>query len=95
MPLQRRVPKFGFTNINRTVYNVINLDTLQNLVNEKKVKKEITLDKLVELRLAKSNKLVKVLGRGTLEAPLKVFAHKFSSTAKAAIEGAGGETITI
>tara|TARA_B100000963_G_scaffold120095_1_gene104677 strand:+ start:7792 stop:8244 length:453 start_codon:yes stop_codon:yes gene_type:complete len=95
MPLQRRVPKFGFTNINRTVYNVINLDTLQNLVNEKKVKKEITLDKLVELGLAKSNKLVKILGRGTLEAPLKVSAHKFSSTAKAAIEGVGGETIKI
>ena len=95
MPLQRRVPKFGFTNINRTVYNVINLDTLQILVNEKKVKKEITLDKLVELGLAKSNKLVKILGRGTLEAPLKVSAHKFSSTAKAAIEGVGGETIKI
>ena len=95
MPLQRRVPKFGFTNINRTVYNVINLDTLQNLVNEKKVKKEITLDKLVELGLAKSNKLVKILGRGTLEAPLKISAHKFSSTAKAAIEGVGGEIIKI
>ena len=95
MPLQRRVPKFGFTNINRTVYNVINLDTLQNLVNEKKVKKEITLDKLVELGLAKSNKLVKILGRGTLEAPLKISAHKFSSSAKAAIEGVGGEIIKI
>ena len=49
MPLQRRVPKFGFTNINRVDYNVVNLDTIQNLVNEKKLKKEITLDKLVEL----------------------------------------------
>ncbi len=95
MPLQRRVPKFGFKNINRIAYKGINLDTLQNLAEEKKVKKEVTFDKLVELRLAGKNELIKILGRGKLESPLKVSAHKFSATAKAAIEAAGGEAVTI
>ena len=95
MPLQRRVPKFGFKNINRLVYKVINLDTLQNLVEEKKVTNEVTFDKLVELRLAGKNELVKILGGGKLETPLKVSAHKFSASAKAAIESAGGETVTL
>ena len=95
MPLQRRVPKFGFKNINRITYKGINLDTLQNLAEEKKVKKEVTFDKLVELRLAGKNELVKILGRGKLESPLKVSAHKFSASAKAAIEAAGGEAVTI
>jgi len=95
MPLQRRVPKFGFTNINKVFYNVVNLDTLQILVNEKKVKKEVTFDKFVELRLVGKNKFVKILGRGKLEDPLKVYAHKFSEAAKVAIEAAGGEAINI
>tara|TARA_B100001996_G_scaffold303680_1_gene244511 strand:+ start:65 stop:517 length:453 start_codon:yes stop_codon:yes gene_type:complete len=95
MPLQRRVPKFGFKNINRLAYKGINLDTLQKLVEENKIKKELTFDKLVELRLAGKNELVKILGRGKLESPLKVSAHKFSVTAKAAIESAGGEAVTI
>ena len=95
MPLQRRVPKFGFSNINRVSYNEVNLDTLQILVNEKRVKKEVTFDKFVELRLVGKNELLKILGRGKLEAPLKVSAHKFSETAKVAIEAAGGEAIKI
>ena len=95
MPLQRRVPKFGFTNINRVVFNVINLDTLQNLVKEKKIKNEVTFEKLVELRLARKKELIKILGRGKLNASLKVSAHKFSKTAKEAIEAAGGEAIKI
>ena len=95
MPLQRRVPKFGFKNINRIAYKGINLDALQNLAEEKKVTKEVTFDKLVELRLAGKNELVKILGRGKLESPLKVSAHKFSATAKAAIEAAGGEAVTL
>jgi large subunit ribosomal protein L15 len=95
MPLQRRVPKFGFKNVNRVAHKGINLDTLQNLVEEKKVTKEVTLDKLVDLRLAGKNELVKILGRGKLETPLKVSAHKFSATAKAAIESAGGEAIIL
>jgi large subunit ribosomal protein L15 len=95
MPLQRRVPKFGFTNINRVLYNVINLDTLQNLVEEKKIKNEVTFEKLVELRLARKKELIKILGRGKLNASLKVSAHKFSETAKEAIKSAGGEAINI
>ena len=93
MPLQRRVPKFGFTNINRKEYQGINLDTLQQLVVDKKVKKEITLAQFVHLRLAGKNDLVKILGRGKLTAALKITAHKFTASAKVAIEAAGGEAI--
>jgi len=95
MPLQRRVPKFGFTNINRVEYQVINLDTLQALVDDKKVKDTIDFQTLFSNRLAEKNDLVKVLGRGELKAKLKVSAHKFSASAKAAIEAAGGEAITL
>ena len=93
MPLQRRVPKFGFKNINRKSYTGINLDTLQALVDAKKIKKEVTLDQLISLRLAGKNDLVKILGRGELSAALKVTAHKFTAAAKSAIEAAGGEAI--
>lgn len=93
MPLQRRVPKFGFKNINRKSYTGINLDTLQALVDAKKIKKEVTLEQLIALRLAGKNDLVKILGRGELTAALKITAHKFTTTAKSAIEAAGGEAI--
>ena len=95
MPLQRRVPKFGFTNINRKDYKGINLDTLQQMVDAKKVKKEISLTQFIDLRLAGKNDLVKILGRGTLSVPLKIKAHKFTASAKAAIEAAGGEAIDV
>ena len=95
MPLQRRVPKFGFTNINRKEYQGINLDILQGLVDEKRIKDTLGFDAIVELRLARKNELVKILGRGELKAKLKVTAHKFTATAKAAIEAAGGEAIEL
>jgi len=95
MPLQRRVPKFGFNNINRKDYQGINLDTLQGLVDEKKIKDTLGFDTIVELRLASKNELVKILGRGELKAAVKVSAHKFTATAKAAIEAAGGEAIEL
>ncbi|WP_298339298.1 50S ribosomal protein L15 [uncultured Algibacter sp.] len=95
MPLQRRVPKFGFTNINRVEYQGINLDTLQALVDDKKVKDTVNFETLFSNRLAGKNDLVKILGRGELKAKLKVSAHKFSASAKAAIEAAGGEAVTI
>ena len=95
MPLQRRIPKFGFKNINRVVYKGINIDTLQNLFEENKVKKEVSFAKLVELGLIGKNELVKILGRGKLKSPLKVSAHKFTASAKKAIEESGGEAITI
>ena len=95
MPLQRRVPKFLFTNINRKEYQGVNLDTLQLLVDDKKVKDTVDFDNLIELRLAGKNDLVKILGRGELKAKLKVSAHKFTASAKAAIEAAGGEAVTL
>jgi len=95
MPLQRRVPKFGFTNMNRKEYRGINLDTLQGLVDNGAVKKELTFDQMVEMRLARKNDLVKIMGRGELKAPLKITAHKFTASAKAAIEAAGGEAISL
>ena len=95
MPLQRRVPKFGFNNINRKDYQGINLDTLQELFDEKKIKNTLGFDTIIELRLARKNELVKILGRGELKAAIKVSAHKFTATAKAAIEAAGGEAIEL
>ncbi|NMH87804.1 50S ribosomal protein L15 [Flavivirga algicola] len=95
MPLQRRVPKFGFTNINRVEYQGINLDTLQQLVDDKKIKDTVDFEILFSNRLAGKNDLVKIMGRGELKAKLKVSAHKFTASAKAAIEAAGGEAITL
>ena len=95
MPLQRRVPKFGFKNINRKEYAGINLDRLQVLVDNGIVKDAVTFDVLVENRLAGKNDLVKILGGGELKAALKVSAHKFTASAKAAIEAAGGEAISL
>ena len=95
MPLQRRVPKFGFTNINRIEHQGVNLDTLQALVDNGIVTDTVDFAVLVENRLATKNELVKILGRGELKAKLKVSAHKFTATAKAAIEAAGGEAVTI
>ena len=95
MPLQRRVPKFGFTNINRKEYAGINLNKLQELVDKGVVKDTVTMETLVENRLARKNDLVKILGGGELKASLKVSVHKFTATAKAAIEAVGGEAINL
>ena len=95
MPLQRRVPKFGFKNINRIEHQGVNLDTLQALVDNGIVTDTVDFTVLVENRLATKTELVKILGRGELKAKLKVSAHKFTATAKAAIEAAGGEVITL
>ena len=82
MPLQRRVPKFGFTNINRKDYQGINLDTLQQLVDEKKIKSELDFETIVELRLGRKHELIKILGRGELKAKLKVSRFFEASTRK-------------
>jgi len=95
MPLQRRVPKFGFKNINRKEYRAINLDTLQTLVKSKKINKEISIEKMIDLNLAQKNDSIKILGRGKLEAPLKIFGHKFSVSAKKSIESSGGEVVIV
>ena len=95
MPLQRRVPKFGFTNINRKEYVGINLDKIQELVDNGIITDQLDFDTMLDYRLATKNELVKILGRGELKAKLKVSAHKFTATAKAAIENAGGEVVTL
>ena len=95
MPLQRRVPKFGFKNINRVEYVGINLDTLQTLVDNGTITDALDFNALVENNIVSKNSLVKILGRGELKAKLKVTAHKFTATAKAAIEAAGGEAVTL
>ncbi len=95
MPLQRRVPKFGFKNINRVEYVGINLDTLQTLVDNGTITNAIDFNALVENRIVSKNSLVKILGRGELKAKLTVTAHKFTATAKAAIEAAGGEVVSL
>jgi len=95
MPLQRRVPKFGFKNINRVEYQGINLDSLQLLVENGVVTDTVDFTVYVDTRLATKNSLVKILGRGELKTKLKISAHKFTASAKAAIEAAGGEAVTL
>jgi large subunit ribosomal protein L15 len=89
MPLQRRVPKFGFKNINRVEYKAVNISTLQELADKKKLS-EITVETLREAGLISKNDLVKVLGNGELKAKLSVQAHAFSKSAIAAIEAQQG-----
>lgn len=94
MPLQRRVPKFGFKNINRKEFRGINLDALQVLVDNKQVT-EITPEILIANGLASKNDRVKILGRGELKTKLNVSVHAFSDSAKQAIEKLGGETVVL
>ena len=89
MPLQRRVPKFGFRNINRKEYKGINVSTLQELAEARKVT-EIDVDLLIEAGLARKNSLVKILGNGELKTKLNVKAHAFSKSAVSAIEALEG-----
>lgn len=90
MPLQRRVPKFGFTSPNRIEYKAINLSSLQKLVDEAKVK-SIDVKTLVENGLAGKNDYIKILANGELKAKVDVTAHAFSASASKAIEAAGGK----
>ena len=90
MPLQRRVPKFGFKNINRVEYKGINLDTIQNLIDNSKKIGDLNPEILIENGLANKKDLVKILGRGELKSKINIKAHGFSATAKAAIEKLGG-----
>lgn len=94
MPLQRRVPKYGFKNINRKEYKAVNLDVIQSLVDRKKVK-EINPEVLRENGLLGNKEQVKILGRGELTAKINVSAHKFSASAKAGIEANGGDCTEI
>ena len=89
MPLQRRIPKFGFKNITRVEYKAINISTLQELADKKGITR-IDPESLHAAGLSSRNKLIKILGNGKLTAKLDIRAHAFSETAKKAIESLGG-----
>jgi large subunit ribosomal protein L15 len=95
MPLQRRVPKFGFNNINRKEYQAVNLQTIQLLIDKKKVKDSINIQTFIDNGFASKNDLIKVLGDGEIKTAIKITAHKFSKSAQAQIEKTGGEAITL
>lgn len=94
MPLYRRVPKFGFKNLNRVEYAGINLDKIQSLVEEKNLT-SIDLNTFITNGLTSKKDLVKVLGRGEIKIAVEVKAHAFSETAKNAIEAAGGSVVLV
>jgi large subunit ribosomal protein L15 len=94
MPLQRRVPKFGFTNINRVEFKGINLDVLQGLL-EKGTVTSMDQAYFIEAGLVSKNAKIKILGRGELTTALEVHAHAFSKSAVEAIEKAGGKAVTL
>ena len=89
MPLQRRVPKFGFKNINRINHKGVNLDIIQKIVDTKNIT-EITRDVLIANGVASKNSLIKIMGRGELKSKVTITVHAFTATAKAAIESKGG-----
>ena len=95
MPLQRRVPKFGFNNINRKEYQAVNLQTIQLLIDKKKVKDSINIQTFIDNGFASKNDLIKVLGDGEIKTAIKITAHKFSKSAQAQIKKTGGEAITL
>lgn len=94
MPLQRRVPKFGFKNNDKVIYKSVNLDTLEQLA-QKINAADLTLEVLVSNGIVGKKDKVKILGRGELKAKVNVSAHKFSETATKAIENVGGTATTI
>ncbi|MBG0858354.1 MAG: 50S ribosomal protein L15 [Bacteroidales bacterium] len=94
MPLQRRVPKYGFRNFNRREYKGINIGVLQNLAEKNDLEK-IDLDVLMKAGLISKNSLVKILGKGTLKKKLEVHAHAFSKSAVAAIEAKQGTVVKL
>jgi len=94
MPLQRRVPKFGFNNVNRVEYKVINISDLETIAAKLNVT-DINLDVIHKAGFASKNELVKVLGKGSLTSKLNVTANAFSKSAKAAIEALGGTVNTL
>jgi large subunit ribosomal protein L15 len=94
MPLQRRVPKYGFKNINRKEYKAINIGVLQNLAEKNKLDK-IDMEVLVNAGLVSKNALVKILGRGTIDRKLEVYAHAFSKSAVKAIEAKNGTVVKL
>lgn len=95
MPLQRRLPKFGFNNVNRKEYRAINLDTIQTLIDTKNISGDITKEVLIENGLVSKNEIVKIMGRGELKAGVSISADKFTKSAEELISKAGGKAITL
>ncbi len=95
MPIQRRLPKFGFNNVNRKEFRGINLDTIQNLIDTKDIKGDITREVMIENGLASKNDLVKIMGRGELKSGVSISADKFTKSAEELIAKAGGKAITL
>ena len=94
MPLQRRVPKFGFKNNNKVYFKAVNLDTLESLT-EKLKSEELSIQALVDNGIVGKKDKVKILGRGELKSKVNVEAHAFSATATKAIESAGGKAVIV
>lgn len=94
MPLQRRLPKFGFKNKNRVEYKAINLSTIQALAEEKKLSK-IGIDEMIAAGVIAKKHLVKILANGTITSKLEVVAHAFSKAAEDAIVAAGGTVVKL
>lgn len=95
MPLQRRLPKFGFKNVNRKEFRAINLDSIQTLIENKSITGDITKEVLIENGLATKNELVKIMGRGELKSAVSISADKFTKSAEELIAKAGGKAITL
>ena len=95
MPLQRRLPKFGFKNVNRKEFRGINLDTIQTLIDTKSISGDITKEVLIENGLVSKNELVKIMGRGELKSGVSISADKFTKSAEELISKAGGKAITL
>jgi len=90
MPLQRRVPKFGFTNPNRREFQALNLGDIQKLFETKKIKDSLDIGLMIKLGLIKKNELVKILAKGEFSSKVDITAHKFSASAKEIITKNGG-----
>jgi ribosomal protein L15 len=95
MPLQRRLPKFGFKNVNKKEYKGINLDTIQTLIENKNISGEITKDVLIANGLVSKNDLVKILGRGEIRTAISISADKFTKSAEELISKVGGKAIIL
>ena len=95
MPLQRRIPKYGFNNVNRVEYRGINLDVIQGLVDKNKITSEVSKEILVKNGLASKNDKIKILGRGELKASLTITVDKFTKSAQEIIEKAGGKAVAL
>lgn len=95
MPLQRRVPKYGFKNRNKVYYKTINLDSIEEFISSKKLNESISIADLIDANLVSKRDKVKILGRGKLKSKITIEAHQFSASAKDAVESAGGTIKTV